>query len=159
MPRGVYERTPEQRRKISAFITERNKAHRITEDGKRRLSEFNKGRYVGAKNPMWKGGVTPIRKKEKNSWEYRNWRKQVKERDGHKCVFCGSTKNLHADHIKPYATHEDLRYDLSNGRTLCFDCHKETPTYALNWRKIASSVQSNDGRGVSPPGDDKSPDN
>jgi len=30
---------------------------------------------------------------------------------------------LTAHHIKPYATHPDLRYTETNGITLCWSCH------------------------------------
>jgi 5-methylcytosine-specific restriction endonuclease McrA len=45
------------------------------------------------------------------------------------CVWCGNTKNLNADHIKSYAKYPEFRYDLSNGRVLCEDCHRKTETY------------------------------
>ncbi len=58
------------------------------------------------------------------------WRNKVFERDNYTCVLCGKTKcYLEADHIKPYSKYPDLRLVLSNGRTLCLDCHKKTPTY------------------------------
>lgn len=57
------------------------------------------------------------------------WRNKVLERDGHKCVWCGSTQDLEADHIKPKSLYPKLRYDVSNGRTLCWSCHIKTPTW------------------------------
>lgn len=53
----------------------------------------------------------------------------VLKRDNYKCVWCGSGKDLIADHIKPYALYKDLRFDPSNGRTLCVLCHRKTDTY------------------------------
>lgn len=60
---------------------------------------------------------------------YNQWRKAVFTRDGHKCVFCGSEEKLQSDHIKPFSTFKDLRYDVNNGRVLCASCHKKTDTY------------------------------
>lgn len=68
------------------------------------------------------------------------WAKMVKDRDGRKCVLCGSTTNLHADHIKPIALYPELMRDLSNGRTLCFDCHKKTPTYGGHRMYMARAI-------------------
>lgn len=62
--------------------------------------------------------------------EYRLWRQAVFARDDWTCVFCGERGGkLHADHIKPYAVYSALRYELSNGRTLCAPCHAGTPTF------------------------------
>ena len=35
-----------------------------------------------------------------------------------------SKKMIIFDHIKPFAWFSDLRFDVSNGQTLCVDCHK-----------------------------------
>lgn len=55
---------------------------------------------------------------------HRAWAMLVKNRDGNACLECGSTSDLHAHHIRDYASHEELRYDLDNGMTLCGDCHR-----------------------------------
>jgi hypothetical protein len=86
-------------------------------------------KFSGSGNPAWRGGVTPENKRIRKSKEYDFWRKSVFERDGYKCVECGSGGKLQADHIKPFSTHEKLRFDLSNGRTLCVSCHRKTDTY------------------------------
>ena len=31
----------------------------------------------------------------------RMWRESIKARDGHKCVYCGSSENLTIDHVRP----------------------------------------------------------
>ena len=95
----------------------------------------------GEKSPSWKGGITPINFKIRNSFEYKLWRTAVFERDNHTCIWCGikSKKNvkviLHADHIKPFALYPEFRFAIDNGRTLCIDCHKTTDTYAGKTRK------------------------
>ena len=90
----------------------------------------------GENNPMWNGGTTPIRTKIWHSKEYQEWRTAVFERDNYTCVWCGDDKsgNLNADHIKPFALYIELRFVITNGRTLCVQCHKQTPTYG-NRRK------------------------
>lgn len=51
------------------------------------------------------------------------WADAVKARDG-KCVCCGRAEDLHAHHIKPKASSPELKLDVSNGKTLCYRCHK-----------------------------------
>lgn len=52
-----------------------------------------------------------------------DWAKSVKERDG-ECLECGRKEDLHAHHIKPKSAFPELIYDLLNGKTLCYRCHK-----------------------------------
>lgn len=86
---------------------------------------------------LWKGGVTPIYKKIRKSPEYIAWRTSVFERDNYTCIWCGQNgKELNADHIKSFAHYPELRFDISNGRTLCVTCHKKTDTYGGNSKKI-----------------------
>ena len=62
--------------------------------------------------------------------EYRLWREAVFKRDDWTCVLCESRGvKIHADHIKPYAQFPELRYNQSNGRTLCVPCHLKQPTH------------------------------
>lgn len=85
----------------------------------------------GAKNPSWKGGITPINTAIRNSEEYSAWRKKVFERDEYTCQECGAKGvPLHADHIRSFAHFPELRLDVDNGRTLCVPCHQETPNFA-----------------------------
>ncbi len=89
----------------------------------------------GKLSPLWRGGITPINKAVRSSWQYKEWRRKVFERDDYTCQDCGIRSGkgvkvtLNADHIKPFSLFPELRLELSNGRTLCFECHKETPTY------------------------------
>ena len=81
-------------------------------------------------HPNWKGGMyAKNRKIDMGRSKYRLWRKSVFERDNCECVWCGATENLNADHIKPYSLYPELRYEVSNGRVLCEECHKSTETY------------------------------
>ena len=90
----------------------------------------------GANNSSWKGGVTPENQKIRQSLEYKEWRRSVFKRDNYTCVLCGAKSGkgnpvvIHADHIKPFAYYPELRFELSNGRTLCEPCHRETDNYA-----------------------------
>lgn len=61
---------------------------------------------------------------------YKEWRMRIYKRDGFKCQMpkgkkcCGRKRSLQAHHIKKWSTAATLRYETSNGITLCWDCHK-----------------------------------
>lgn len=64
------------------------------------------------------------RSKSRVSWTAQEWRRQVLERDGHKCVQCGSLgPYFHVHHIVPWKKSVKLRFEVSNGKTLCASCH------------------------------------
>src|SRR3990167_1455144 len=95
---------------------------------------WNKGKsndaVRGSKNGNWKGGTTSIREKIRKSLEYEEWRTKIFERDNYTCIKCGEICGvLNADHIKPFSLFPELIFDVSNGRTLCFECHKKTFSY------------------------------
>ena len=92
----------------------------------------------GANSHFWKGGLTNKNKQIRNSYEYTLWRTSVFERDDFTCVICNVRGGrLQADHIKSFAYHPELRFDINNGRTLCIECHKETDNYLHKAKKIA----------------------
>jgi len=82
---------------------------------------------TGERNGKWKGGITPLNEKIRKSVEYSDWRETVFKRDSFTCQHCGDNKggNLHAHHIKAFAEFLDLRFDVSNGLTLCRNCHEK----------------------------------
>ena len=92
-------------------------------------------KVTGKNCHLWRGGITPVNKKIRNSPEYKLWRKAVFERDNYTCIWCGAKSKkgkkviLNADHIKPFAEYPELRFAIDNGRTLCRECHKKTNTY------------------------------
>ena len=57
---------------------------------------------------------------------YVNWRKKVYARDKYTCQWpgCKSKKKLNAHHIKRWADNPILRFEVNNGITLCWRCHK-----------------------------------
>lgn len=64
--------------------------------------------------------------RDRNTTEYKNWRKQVYERDNYTCQKCNirGTK-LNAHHIKQWHDNINLRFNVDNGITLCEKCHKK----------------------------------
>lgn len=88
--------------------------------------------HRGADHPNWKGGIMKGRK-DRNLAVYKNWRYDVFKRDKFTCVWCGirnqkglgKTVQLEADHVKSWTDYPTLRYEVSNGRTLCKGCHSK----------------------------------
>jgi hypothetical protein len=85
----------------------------------------------GEKSPNWKGGISTQHAIARSSFEFREWRLAVMRRDRWTCRACGAKHKkgsrpiLHAHHVKPFATHPELRFDVGNGLTLCKPCHDE----------------------------------
>jgi 5-methylcytosine-specific restriction endonuclease McrA len=104
---------------------------------------WNKGikqtQTSGPNNPNWKGGVSRGYKTGYYSLEYKQWRTAVFERDDYTCQECGQKGGyLTAHHIESFTSHPELRLVVSNGKTLCEDCHELTDNYkGRERRKIA----------------------
>lgn len=115
-------------------IKEKTKNRVFSDEHKANLSLAQRGKpkphQSGSKHPFWKGGITPINRKIRNSLEYKLWRGAVFARDDYTCVWCGARGvKINADHIKPFAYYPELRLAIDNGRTLCVGCHKKTDTW------------------------------
>lgn len=114
-----------------------------------------KGKKWGVDYPIenhnwWNGGITPVRSQIWKSKEFQNWRKSIFERDDYTCQICGRRGGkLHVDHFPvPFSEILEMRniksleeaimcddlWNTDNGRTLCVNCHRLTPTYGINQR-------------------------
>ncbi len=93
-------------------------------------------RQRGKNSHFWQGGKTKQSFLIRHSLKYRLWRNKVFKRDHYTCQFCGQIGGrLHADHIEPFSLFPKKRFLLSNGRTLCVECHEKTPTYLMKTHK------------------------
>jgi 5-methylcytosine-specific restriction endonuclease McrA len=61
-------------------------------------------------------------------YQHEKWAMAVILRDK-KCSRCGTVENLQAHHLKSWKGHPELRFDLSNGTTLCPLCHHAQHPY------------------------------
>jgi hypothetical protein len=63
-------------------------------------------------------------------------RRVVYERDGHKCIICGCTKNIQPHHLLRTSKNASLRHDVPNCVTLCaghHTCGSESAHYNAVW--------------------------
>ena len=84
----------------------------------------------GDKGGNWQGGKTKENILIRQGIEYRLWREAVFVRDNWTCQKChnrGGTLQVH--HINSFAEYPELRFVVSNGLTLCLNCHKLTGSY------------------------------
>ena len=85
---------------------------------------FKREDLLGKKHWNWKGGITPINKKIRNSFEHKQWGKSVFEYDNYTCWICEiKGGKLHPHHLWKFSKYPELRFVKSNGITLCEFCH------------------------------------
>lgn len=100
----------------------------------------------GEKHPRWKGGVSSVSSRIRQSREYKLWREAVFKKDNFTCRFCNARNGngkkiiLNADHIKSFCDYPKLRFVVDNGRTLCDNCHKKTDNYG--WKNSNSRLST-----------------
>lgn len=72
----------------------------------------------------WNGFSELETRRVRKSVDYKNWQNEVFKRDDYTCQCCGKRGGvLHAHHLESFSDNPDLRFDISNGITLCEDCH------------------------------------
>jgi hypothetical protein len=109
--------------------------------------EVRAAKTRGTLNYNWKGGLSQFNQSVRQMRQNRKWIDAVKERDGFKCVRCGSTEKLESHHKIPLANlieqfgiktldqarRERRLWEIENGETLCEACH-----YAEHGRRLAA---------------------
>lgn len=105
-----------------------------TDEYKEKMSQANSGEkngmygITGELHHNWNFSKTmEDRKKTRKLPKYGSWRTAVFRRDKYTCQKCLDNRggNLVAHHINSYNWDEKSRTEISNGVTLCEDCHKE----------------------------------
>jgi hypothetical protein len=125
-PRKGVKLSEETKLKISKSKkgqTSPNKGKKFSEEHKKNLSLAKMGKYRGKDSPHWKGGIS-----SQDYLERRRFRNQIQkavfERDNYTCQLCGVRGiDLQVDHIQSWAEYIELRFSISNCRTLCAKCH------------------------------------
>lgn len=112
------------------------------------ISEARKGKgnymygRTGSLHPRWKGGLTPLTGLIRKSSKYKQWRTDVFTRDDFTCQVCkkrggwieahhspkGFSNTFYENEIKNIQQALDCQefWDVSNGKTLCKECHGKT---------------------------------
>lgn len=115
---------------------------------KRNNKEALDGKFVGDKNPNWKGGVDWYgnwRKQIPHFWKKKLlWKAQVNDRDDYSCVMCKSEKDIEVHHIIPVRKiieQKDL-FDIKNGVTLCHKCHMKIHMHEDEYEESFKQITS-----------------
>jgi hypothetical protein len=118
-----------------------NNKYRHTEEAKKAISE----KLKGEKSYLWKGGITPLNLKIRQSLQYKEWLKKLFKRDNYTCQFCGKYGRKEVvqlnGHHKTIPFHLIIKenkiksieealnckelWDINNGITLCKSCHSK----------------------------------
>ena len=132
-----------------------------SEETKRKMSLARKGKGSKELCIFWKGGVSPLNRVLRTSFEYRQWRSDVFTRDNFTCQDCGSKNgngksvHLEAHHIKEFneiivenniKTFDEAKFceelwNINNGKTLCVQCHNSISR--LRWKNYYLSHGAN----------------
>lgn len=100
----------------------------------RGCAKFGQLRRTGEHHPLFK----PDSRRKNRRGKHGAWARAIISRDCAKCQECGITGvELHAHHIREFSEYPDLRWELSNGITLCFRCH-----WAVHSASNANGVNS-----------------
>ena len=91
-----------------------------------------------------KARLEPLNNQIRNCYKNKEWKFAVLKRDNFTCQICKrSGLKLEVDHIKPFSVIRNEHsvqtldealcckelWDINNGRALCVECHKLTPTH------------------------------
>lgn len=126
-------------KKSHSFGNKHSLGLKRSDEYRRKISNIQKSK----RNHLWVHGNGRTRT-HYSDVEYKIWRDAVFSRDDYTCQLCGQHGGyLEADHIKPWALYEELRYVVGNGRTLCRPCHVSLDTHGWGTRlKLKERVLS-----------------
>jgi hypothetical protein len=115
---------------VSRLLKEKNRGKCCSKECR---IKYTQQRTSGSRSYRWKGGITKINALERSQMAARNWSKAIKRKDNYTCRICGDRNykgrgksiRLESHHVKSWKDCPELRYDLNNGITACYDCHKK----------------------------------
>lgn len=134
-----------------------------SEETRQKRSISLRGKRIGERSSLWKGGINPLRVIIRDLSESVEWRKSVFNRDDYTCQNCGIRGTyLEAHHVKTFEqiyreflqafkflspVHDKYRlvelsrgytdfWDVGNGQTLCSECHDSTKLGPIKEKSI-----------------------
>lgn len=120
-----------KKKKLSKILQYRNLFENPTLDPecRKKQRDAKLGKY-GELSNAYIDGSSKVNKLLRSRDDYKQLRLQVFKRDNFTCQLCLKRGGkLELDHIKEWCNYPELRYELTNCRTLCNPCHKQTPNY------------------------------
>ena len=124
----------------------KGKPHNVhTKQWRQKVSEANSG----SNHWNWKGGHSKYDRLERSSAKHKNWMHDVFQRDGWTCQLCGKhgqKGEIVAHHIFSFAKYKNIRYEISNGLTLCRSCHCEIHKPRVGTGKTSKKNGVNSGK-------------
>lgn len=149
----------EEAKRLKDLRRENKLGKKLSNKTKEKIRKSHKGKWTGKNNPNYKDGRSLLKDLIRSLSEYKDWRKEIFERDNFTCQKCNKKGiYLNAHHIKPFAMilNEFLKeynqfspiedketllrlatkykpfWDIKNGITLCKDCHKDEKKNTIN---------------------------
>ena len=95
-------------------------------------TKFQTIHHRGENSGNWKGGKSLINDRARMRHDLELWSRAVLKRDNYTCRCGKKGRGLQAHHIKPFIDFPELRLDVSNGVTLCLDCHEREHGHKIN---------------------------
>ena len=98
---------------------------------------------TGKLNPHWMKDRNLVKCRPNGNKDHIEWRQKVFERDNFRCLDCGKRGGyIEAHHIKPWVKYPKFRFVVSNGITLCRNCHKPTIKKEYKYQRYFQSLVS-----------------
>jgi len=119
-------------RALSGALTFLGRRH--SEKTKRMLSDKNKGRCAGDKNPMWKGGIFKSKYPKDFNKDLKN---VILGRDFGSCQMCKKTNSVIAVHHIDYDKRNNSIWNLIS---LCRKCHGRTNHNRSYWHMVCKDL-------------------
>ena len=87
---------------------------------------------IGALNPNWRGGLSPLRQRIYASSKWKAFSSAVRKRD-RVCRLCTSTRQMEIHHIHPFWQAPSLFMNIDNVILLCRICHQKMKGREGEW--------------------------